>query len=280
MFVQHLSKSMVAKIKIATGLLALSLIAGCAGDDENALNQVEQPPQELYNAALNEVVNGNLVGASQLFDEVERQHPYSTLAVEAQLMAAWALYQANNYPAAGASLDRFIELNPAHPDIEYAYYLKAQSFYEQIVDVERDGGMTVLAKQAFEALINRFPNGKYSRDAQLKIDLANSHLAGKEMAIGRFYLKRGHYNAALSRFRIVLEAYDQSNQTPEALFRMSEGYLALGLDEEAERSAAVLAYNYPDSVWTSRVYHMVDTPETDPDESQIGGFLERIIPVF
>jgi len=246
--------------------LLLVIIASCSSSDDIPV-QVERSAEELYNEAMNEVMNGTVQNASPLFDEVERQHPYSKWATKAQLMSAWSLYQSNQYPSAIAALDRFIELNPAHEDIDYAYYLKAQSYYEQIVDVERDAGMTILAREAFTALLNRFPESEYTRDARLKLDLTNSHLAGKEMAVGRFYLKRQHYDAAIRRFATVIKEYDTSNQGPEALYRMVEGYLALGLDTEAERTAAVLRYNYADSIWSERMLRLIDMPEKNHDPS-------------
>ena len=255
-------------------LSCLLILAGCASGQDD-LEQVERPAEELYNEALDTAVNGDPHKAAPLFDEVERQHPYSMWATRSQLMAAWALYQSNDYGAAIAALNRFIELNPAHPDVDYAYYLRGQSYYEQIVDVERDASMTVEAKLAFEALLNRFPNSTYARDAQLKIDLTLSHLAGKEMAVGRFYLKAGHYDAALRRFAKVIDEYETSNQVPEALYRMVEGYLALGLDIEAERSAAVLQYNFPTSVWTERMAYLIENPSEDYNPSLLRSIYGR-----
>lgn len=266
-------------LTMALTCAAAMALAGCSSD-EDALFQVEGSAEELYNKALAKVAGGEIEKAPPLFDEVERQHPYSSLATRSQLMSAWALYQSNNYGAAINALDRFVELNPAHPDVDYALYIKAQSYYEQIVDVERDAGMTLLAKEAFEALLNRFPDSKYGRDAKLKIDLTNSHLAGKEMAVGRFYLNRGHYDAAIRRFATVVRDYDQSNQTPEALYRLVEGYLALGLDAEAERSASVLNFNFPDSVWTQRMLALVDDPSANHDPSLFDNLLEKAVSVF
>jgi len=255
------------------------IVASCSSGDDIPV-QIERSAEDLYNEAMNEATNGTIEKASPLFDEVERQHPYSKWATRAQLMSAWALYESNQYPTAISALDRFIELNPAHEDIDYAYYLKAQSYYEQIVDVERDAGMTLLAREAFTALLNRFPESKYTRDARLKLDLTNSHLAGKEMAVGRFYLKRQHYDAAIRRFATVVKEYNTSNQVPEALYRMVEGYLALGLDEEAERSGAVLQYNYSDSIWTERMYLLIELPEKNHDPSLFDRLLEKATSVF
>lgn len=260
-------------------ILATLMLGGCSSNDSVNFQQ-EKSAIELYNDAMDEVEFGEIDKASPLFDEVERQHPYSQLATKSQIMSAWALYQSNNYPAAIGALDRFVELNPAHEDIDYALYLKAQSYYEQIVDVERDADKTVKAKEAFEALLNRFPDSEYSRDARLKLDLTRSHLAGKDMAVGRFYLKRQHYDAALRRFALILKEYDTTNQAPEALYRMVEAYLGLGLDGEAERSAAVLKYNYPDSIWTERMLTLIDDPATNPEPGLFERLLETATSVF
>ena len=179
----------------------------------------------LYQDALKTAIDGEPKDAAAKFEEVERQHPYSKLATRAQVMAAWSFYEANQYSQATAALERFIELNPADPLVEYAYYLKALCFYEQIVD-ERDAEMTRLALNAFEELVRRFPQSNYARDGQLKIDLTKSHLAGKEMTVGRFYLKREQYVAALRRFDTVVKNYNTSNQVPEALYRKAEAYLS------------------------------------------------------
>ncbi len=267
--------SMTGRIKWAV-LGATLVISLGACSQNNDIIQVERSAEELYTIAYEEATSGNIGQASPLFDEVERQHPYSKWASQAQLMSAWALYQSNSYDAAVLALNRFISLNPAHPDIDYAYYLIAMSYYDQIVDVERDAGKTVDAKEAFEALINRFPDSKYTRDAQLKHDLTLSHLAGKEMAIGRFYLKDGHYDAALRRFANVVQNYERSNQTPEALYRMVESFLALGLDSEATRTGAVMVHNYENSVWTNRMNDLIG----DPTLSHETGFFDQILQRF
>ncbi len=251
---------------------ACLLLAGCADNTDTAV-QVEQPVEVLYRDALNTALAGDSKEAAPKFEEVERQHPYSELATRAQIMAAWSFYQANDYPRAEAALDRFVELNPADPLADYAYYLKALCYYEQIVDVERDAEMTKMALAAFEELIRRFPNGRYARDAQLKVDLTKSHLAGKEMAVGRFYQSREFYTAAIRRFKTVIKQYDTTNQVPEALYRLGESYLALGLVDEAERFYVVAAYNYPDSIWTSRLNSL----RADPEKPPAPGLFERSI---
>jgi outer membrane protein assembly factor BamD len=179
-------------------------------------------------------------------------------------MAAYSLYQGNDYTAAVNALDRFIQLNPSNPNVDYAYYLKGLCYYEQIVDVGRDQKLTRNALESFEEVTRRFPNSKYARDARLKIDLTRNHLAGKEMSIGRWYLQRGQYLAAINRFQRVVEQYDTTEQVPEALLRLTEAYVALGLKAEAKRTASVLGYNYPGTEWYQDAYALATTGEARP----------------
>ncbi len=266
---------------LSAGLIALTvLLTACAADPETQLEQVERPVDQLYNEALDTALRGDTDQSAPLFEEVERQHPYSSWAVRAQLLAAWSFYDSNNYVRAVSSLDRFIELYPAHAFTEYAYYLRALCFYEQIVDVERDAETTFLALQAFEDLNRRYPGGTYERDAQLKIDLTRSHLAGKEMAVGRFYLNKGHFGAALTRFEAVVENFDTTNQVPEALYRMAEAYLSLGLKDEADRVGAVAIYNYPESIWTDRLLTLVEDPERPGPMSILETLADRTLTLF
>ena len=255
------------------------LIAACSSTPE-LQEQVEQPVDVLYNDALATALKNEPNKAAPKFEEVERQHPYSALAVRAQIMAAWSFYEGNDYARAVAALDRFVELNPVSEFVEYAYYLKALCYYEQIVDVERDAAMTRSAMQAFEELVRRFPQGTYARDAQLKIDLTKSHLAGKEMAVGRYYLNNQFYSAALRRFQIVIETYDTTNQVPEALQRSAEAYLALGLIEEASRIQQVAAYNYPDSIWTQRLNDLIADPEKPAPKGLFGRSVNAVTSIF
>ena len=266
-----MARSSISRYAPSLFLAALVTLAGCSSSE--VPEQIERPAGQLYDEALSLVLDGNAEEAAPQFEEVERQHPYSDLAVRAQIMAAWSFYQDNNYPRAIASLERFIELNPADDMVEYAYYLKALSYYEQIVDVERDAEMTLLALNAFDDLLLRFPDSIYGRDARLKADLARSHLAGKEMAVGRFYAKRGFYAAALRRFERVIREHQTSNQVPEALYRMVESYLALGLIDEADRVGSVAVYNYPDSFWTQELLALAE----DPQRSLPKGIFQRTI---
>lgn len=243
--------------QVAVAFVIGWMVSGCALGVEKK-DYVEEPVEDLYNAAIDHMQNGEFSASTGKFDEVERQHPYSVWATKAQLMAAYAYYQANRYDEGIVALDRFIQLHPANKDISYAYYLKALSYYEQISDVARDQQMTQLALTALQDLINRFPNSKYSRDAKLKLDLTYDHLAGKEMEIGRYYHNQRQYLGAINRFKIVVENYQTTTHVPEALHRMTEAYFALGLPGEARKTAAVLGHNYPGSEWYIDSYQMME----------------------
>ncbi|UFN47420.1 outer membrane protein assembly factor BamD [Roseomonas sp. OT10] len=233
-----------------------------------------QSPEALYAAGIDSLKAERYGQAVDLFDAVEREHPYSTWATSARLMGAYAEYSRNRYTEALAQLDRFIQLHPAHRDIAYAYYLRALSYYEQINDAQRDQTSTQQAMTALQDVINRFPNTTYARDARLKMDLARDHLAGKEMNIGRFYQQRGLYAAAINRFRTVVDNYQTTNHVPEALHRLTEIYLAMGLTEEARRTASVLGHNYPGSPWYQDSYALLETG-AEPSAQDRPGFFRR-----
>ncbi len=251
------------------GLVAVALLVlvGCSSTDEE-IPYVERPPQDIYTEAMAELEEDNYETAAQLFDEVERQHPYSEWATRAQLMAAFAYYEDLKYDDAILALDRFIQLHPGHERIDYAYYLRAISYYEQISDVQRDQKATQRARTSLEDVVRRFPNSEYARDATLKLDLTEDHLAGKEMTVGRYYLKRGNYNAAINRFRRVIEAYQTTSHVPEALHRLVECYLALGITPEAQAAAAVLGHNYPGSDWYLDSYAVLVDESVRPEGSE------------
>ena len=243
------------------GLLHLGLLAAvsaaiplAACADTEKVVYVERQADDLYNNAMDLLEAKKYEKAAGLFDEVERQHPYSVWATKGQLMAAYSLYQSNQYDEAIVALDRFIQLHPSNKDTPYALYLKALSYYEQITDVARDQKMTVLARKTLYELINRYPGSKYARDAKIKIVLTDGHLAGKEMAVGRYYLNQGNYLAAINRFKSVIDNYQTTTHVPEALHRLTEAYLAIGVEEEARKTAAVLGHNYPGSEWYMDTY--------------------------
>jgi outer membrane protein assembly factor BamD len=246
----------------AVALIGVALAA--CGEKEEVY--VEKPVEELYNAAVNAMASGNYVRAAKQFDEVERQHPYSVWATRAQLQGAYAHYQNNKYDEAIVALDRFIQLNPSNRDVGYAYYLKALCYYEQITDVARDARMTEDALQSLQEVVRRFPESTYARDARVKIDLTYDHLAGKEMEVGRFYQRRNQTLAAINRFRTVVDKFQTTSHVPEALHRLVESYMSLGLVDEARRTTAVLGHNYPGSEWYRDSFALVGTGEMPKDE--------------
>lgn len=244
----------MARAGLVGGLLVG--LAAC-GTDSDVPEYRERPVEQLYNEAVSLLEQQDYEDAAAAFNEVERQHPYSIWATKAQLMAAYSSYEDNQYDDAIVALDRFIQLHPGNRDIAYAYYLKGLSYYEQIADVRRDQAITRQALESLREVANRFPNTKYARDARFKIDLARDHIAGKEMSVARFYLRERHHLAALNRFKRVVEAYEQTTHVPEALYRIVEINMILGLEDEAKKVAAVLGYNYPGSDWYVDAYQLI-----------------------
>jgi len=252
---------MVNKTRIAALMLLpviLLPVAGCARNKvKGDTAYVARDVNTLYSLAKARVDNGQYDEAAKLFDEVERQHPYSVWARRAQLMSAFSYYMAQKYPDAVSSAQRFLTIHPGNKDAPYANYLIAMSYYQQIEDVTRDQKITQQASDSFNELIRRYPQSRYASDARLKLDLINDHLAGKEMEIGRFYERSGNWLAASIRFRTVIDKYQTTSHTPEALERLVECYLNLGLPQEAQKSAAVLGANYPGSEWYKRSYDLI-----------------------
>lgn len=239
-------------------VMFVSLLLAACGSSDKKVELEKQTAEYLYNRAQNALNEELYIEATRFFEEVERQHPYSQLATKAQLMGAYSSYLDARYDDAIMALDRFIELHPGNDRIDYAYYLRALCYYDQISDVRRDQDITISALDALETLITRFPKSEYRRDAELKKDLTLDHLAGKEMEIGRYYLNRGHVNAAINRFKAVIEDYQTTTHVAEALHRLVESYMTLGIRSEARRVALVLGYNYPGSRWYKRSYELLD----------------------
>ena len=264
---------MTAKLSIRSALLGAAcatLLAGCGGGRDTAgtdLAYVARDVESLYTAAKDRLDRGDLRLAAGLFDEVERQHPYSPWARRAQLMSAFSYYAARDYSSAIQSATRFLSIHPGNRDAPYAYYLIAMSYYEQISDVERDQAITERALQAMTEIVRRYPESPYADDARLKIDLLNDHLAGKEMEIGRFYQRTGQWLASQLRFQNVVEDYQTTSHTPEALYRLTESSLALGIPEEAQRYSAVLGANYPGSEWYEKAFELMQ----DHAPARVGG---------
>ncbi|WP_041795373.1 outer membrane protein assembly factor BamD [Pararhodospirillum photometricum] len=245
---------------LAAVLLLGSSLGACSSDKPA---YVERPVEALYNEAVDKLNTGRYEEASKAFDEVERQHPYSVWATKAQIMSAYALYEKGTYDDAAVALNRFIDLHPGNRDIAYAYYLRGLCYYEQISDVRRDQQITRQAMTYLGDVVTRFPETSYARDARLKIDLARDHLAGKEMSVGRYYLKKYQYLAALNRFSMVVNNYDQTTHVAEALYRLVEINTILGLPDEAKRIAAVLGHNFPGSDWYRDAYALVAGRQPD-----------------
>jgi outer membrane protein assembly factor BamD len=261
--------------RIAAAWLMIA-VAACSHSDNQLY--VEKPVDDLYNRAMDAMAEDNYKAAVSSFDQVESQHPYSVWATKSQLMEVFANYQAQNYNDAVIAADRFIQLHPGNRDVAYAYYLKAICYYMQIVDVGRDQKLTQLALTALDDVVRRFPDSRYARDAKLKLDFVRDHLAGKEMEIGRYYLKRGEYLAAMNRFKRVVDMYQTTTHVPEALERIVECDLALGLTQEAEHNAAVLGYNYPGSRWYNDAYALVTSHSLPATASS--GWLSRLGSIF
>lgn len=244
-----------------TALFALPVILGlsaCAGGGARVDTEyVARDVGTLYSLAKSRADRGDWKDAALLFLEVERQHPYSVWARRAQLMGAFSHYMDKNYIEATGAAQRFLTVHPGNKDAPYATYLIAMSYYQQIEDIQRDQRISEQARDAFNTLVRRHPNTTYAADARLKLDLINDHLAGKEMEIGRFYQNQRQWLPATMRFRRVIDTYQTTSHAPEALHRLVESYLALGIPAEAQKAAAVLGANYPESEWYERSYKLI-----------------------
>jgi outer membrane protein assembly factor BamD len=248
------------RLSPALSITALLLLGGCqtinsilpwtsTEKEEKGLRLDEEGPDLLYSNGIDALRKESYSTAVKHFDAIQQNYPYSPWATNAELMAGFTEYRRNNYTEAVAQLDRFIQLHPSNKDVAYAYYLRALCYYEQIADISRDQKGTGEAMVALQEVVNRFPDSAYARDARLKIDLCRDHLAGKEMSVGRYYEKQHLYGAAIGRFQRVVDDFQTTNHTPEALARLTELYLKLGMVDEAKRTASVLSYNYPGNRW-------------------------------
>jgi len=269
---------------------SLALLAGCSlfggKDDEtnnankDAANYRERTVEQIYADGWRAINAGAWDLCAAQFNEVDRQHPYSVWARRAMLISAFCSYQSNNYGGAIATAEQYISLHPGSPEVAYAFYLKAIALYEQIVDIGRDQSNTEGALVALQDVVQRFPDTEYARDATLKIDLTNDHLAGKEMAVGRYYLRQGDYVGAINRFRTVVDQYQTTPQIPEALERICEAYYSLGLDSEAQTAAAVLGRNYPGSGWYKDAYEILRGRNLKPMEDRRSWISQAFHKVF
>jgi outer membrane protein assembly factor BamD len=263
---------------VAVVLCAVAL-TGCSwfdksDKDDKAAQYVERPIDQIYADAWRQIGRGNWAQAAQQFDEVERQHPYSVWARRSMLISAFCSYKATKYTDAIGTAEQYITLHPGSKDVAYAFYIRAISYYEQIVDVSRDQTNSEQALAALNDVVQRFPGTEYANDARLKVDLVLDHLAGKEMTIGRYYLTRNEYIGAINRFKVVIQQYQTTSQTPEALERLTEAYFALGVTTEAQTAAAVLGANYPGSRWYQDSYSLLTSHNLKPQEDK-GSWISR-----
>ncbi len=261
----HKTFRSVSQAVLLAGVCALALSA-CAGNKAKKpqLAYEERPVELIYSTGADRLDHRRWTEAVQFFQEVERQHPYSEWSRRAILMTAYAHYQANDYDEARSDADRFISLYPGSPSAAYAYYIKAVCYFEQIIDVGRDQAATEQALGALREVVRRYPTTQYATDAKLKIDMVNDQLAGKEMAIGRYYLRDNQPLAAIGRFKTVIDRYQTTSHTAEALYRLVEAYLTMGLTEEAKKNAAVLGFNYPGDGWYTDAYSLMSGKGLQP----------------
>lgn len=247
--------------------LLIFMLTACSADKKSKHKLVEDTPVEvLYNKAAALMDEKDYMKAATAFEEVERQHPYSAWATRAQLMTGYALYKGMDYESAVNALEQFIQLHPGNKDTAYAHYLAALCDYERLADVRRDQSYAANTLLRLETIISRFPNSTYAKDAVLKMALVHDHLAGAEMEIGRNYLQRTLYTAAIGRFRVVVEKYQSTSHVPEALHRLVECYLAIGIPSEAKAVAAVLGHNFPGSKWYQDSYNLLVENKLEPEK--------------
>jgi outer membrane protein assembly factor BamD len=287
---RQISLATIVIAPLLAGCSGGSMLRGMLGDSESSSRAATSGKGEalapdlsessdsavgkLYNDGLANLNSGSYKTAQKKFAEVERLHPYSKWATKAIIMQAFTAYQGNRYDDAVNAGRRFIALHPGHKDTPYAYYLVAISEYEQIADIRRDQSRTEKAVEALDEVARRFPDSPYAADAQRKSLAAKDHLAAKEMEVGRYYMKKQSYLAGINRFKKVVTDYQTSSQTPEALYRLAEGYMALGVVSEAQTAAAVLGHNFPNSQWYKDAYQLVSTDGRQPVASS-GSWISR-----
>ncbi len=255
-------------------LASLLLFAACGKKvDEAPLES--QSPEVIFKAAEAQLAAGDEEEAAKLFTEVERLYPYSEWAKRGIVMSAFAFHKAKDYDQSRAAAQRYLDFYPADEDAAYAQYIMALSYYDQIDKIGRDQGNTFQALQSLRVVIERYPDSEYAKSAILKFDLAIDHLAAKEMEVGRYYLKRAHFAAAINRFRVVVEDYQTTTHTPEALHRLVEAYLSLGLTDEAQTAGAILGHNFKSSIWYEDSYALLTGRGLRP-EAKGDGWLNTV----
>ena len=257
-------------------LVVLGPLVGCSNTAEVGSDEIENySAKQIFDRAEFEMARSKPMDAIAFFSDVERLYPYSEWAKRSVIMQAFANHKAKQYEQARDAAERYIEYYPSDEDSAYAQYIIALSYYDQIEDVGRDQQVTAKALEAFKTLMVNYPNSEYVKAAELKFDLAFDHLAGKEMEVGRYYLKRQQFPAAINRFRIVVEEYQTSSYTAEALHRLVEAYLSMGLVEEAQSAGAILGYNYQATAWYQRTYSLLKNENLSP-AAKGKGWLRKI----
>jgi len=261
----------------AAVILLCAIASSCSGkkeEEQEALLKQDRPVEEIYNSGYSKFENGKYKDAMKDFEDVEQQYPYSEWAIRSKIMAAYSAYKIQEFDKAIPMLENFVKMHPANKNTSYAYYLLALCYYDQITDVGRDQSTTQNSLNALQDILQRYPDSDYARDAKLKLDLVNDHLAGKEMEVGRYYLTRKEHLAAINRFKKVVEEFETTSHVPEALHRLVECYGALGIGDEARRYASVLGHNYPDNKWYKRSYILLTTGNAEAEKNK--SFLNKL----
>jgi outer membrane protein assembly factor BamD len=270
-------------LRLAAGLAVLTIsLGGCSAATDTwdkVFSKddtfVEEPAEKLYNEGLFLMNDKHSPKeASKKFEEVDRQHPYSDLARKSLLMSAYAFYSANDYDSCIGAATRYVTLHPGSPDAAYAQYLIAASHYDQIPDVTRDQGRTEKAIAALEEVVRKYPTSEYAVSAKSKLEAARDQLAGREMNVGRYYMQKRNYTAAINRFKTVVTQYQTTRHVEEALARLTEAYMAIGIVSEAQTAAAVIGHNFPDSPWYKDAYNLVKSGGLEPSENQ-GSYISK-----
>jgi outer membrane protein assembly factor BamD len=269
-------------VRLASGLVVLALcLSGCGAgsiiDKFTSKDDTfkEEPADKLYNEGLY-LMNQSKdpKAASKKFEEVDRQHPYSDWARKSLLMSAYAFYNAGDFDSCIGAATRYVTLHPGSADAAYAQYLIAASHYDQIPDISRDQGRTEKAIAALEEVVRKYPTSEYATSAKAKLEGARDQLAGKEMNVGRYYMEKRDYAAAINRFKTVVTQYQTTRHVEEALARLTEGYMAIGIVGEAQTAAAVLGHNFPDSKWYKDAYNLVKSGGLEPSENK-GSYISK-----
>jgi len=259
----------------AAALCALVAVAGCSlTKDDDTVDEPDVPAGQMYNQGLTLMQNGKLKAAAKQFEQVDQQHPYTEWARKALIMTAFTNYRLSNYDDAVTASRRYISLYPSSPDAGYAQYIIGQSYFKQIPEVTRDQDATKKAIAAMQEVVDKYPTSEYVDDAQKAIVVARDQLAGKEMQVGRYYLERKEYPAAINRFKLVVTDYANTRHVEEALYRLTAAYYAMGIVPEAQTAAAVLGHNFPDSKWYKDAYSLLQTGGVSPSENK-GSWISR-----